>query len=188
LITTSDFSNGTRIILKDEPYSIVSISRQSPSARGASTLVKIKARNLLTGKLVSETIKSGTKFVEPDIQNINVQFLFTQGENAVFMNQDTFDQFEISVESIGGPAKYMTEELKIKAMYYNDNPINVTLPDHVELVIDTVEPGQRGNTASGSVTTRATLSNGCDVQVPLNIKQGDKVLINTNDDTFHQRA
>jgi elongation factor P len=188
MITTSDFSKGTRILINDEPYQIVDLTVQSPTARGGNTLVKFKARNLLNGRLTNESVKSGTKYEEPDLHFNNVQYLFTDGSDAVFMDQSSYEQFNLPLESLGNGAKYLNDELKIRAMYFNGQPVNIELPTHVELEVESVEPGTRGNTASGSVTTRATMSNGMDCQVPLNIKNGDRVLISTEDDSYYQRA
>lgn len=188
MITTADFSKGTRFLHKGEPYVIVDISVQSPSARGASTLVKVKARNLLNGKLHSETFKAGSKFDVPDLVFNNVQFLYVDGDQAVFMDQTSYEQFQLPMEALGNQGKYLTDELSIKAMYFNNKPVNIDIPQHVSLQVTMVEPGTRGNTASGSVTTKAELENGVEIQVPLNIKEGDRVLVDTTNDTFYQRA
>lgn len=188
MITTSDFGKNVRFLYEGEPYVIVDFTVQSPSARGASTLFKVKARNLLNGKLISETFKAGTKFEQPDVRMATVQYLYNEGDDAVFMDSETFDQFNLSLESIGTGAKYLREDLKIKALYFNNQPVNVELPQYVECEVETVEPGTRGNTASGSVTTKATLTNGIEIQVPLNIKNGDHILVSTSDDSFYQRA
>lgn len=188
LLTTSDFAKGVRILIDGEPYSIIDLTVQSPTARGGNTLVKFRARNLLNGRLSNESIKSGTKFEEPDLYFSSVQFLYVDGDEGVFMDQETFEQFQLKLESLGYGSRFLSEELKLKAMYFNGNPLNIELPTSVELTIDTVEPGTRGNTASASVTTKATLSNGDECQVPLNIKEGDKVLINTEDGSYYQRA
>ncbi len=188
MITTADFSKGTRILINGEPYQILDIFLQSPTARGGSTLVKIKARNLLDGRFVSESFKAGEKFEEADITYNNVQFLYWQGNEAVFMNGETYDQFSIDREALGTQAKYLNEDLKIKALIFNGNVVNVEIPQHVTLTVTTVEPGDKGNTASGSVTTRAELDNGMSVQAPLNIKEGQIVLIDTTNDTYYKRA
>lgn len=188
MISTSDFSKGQRFLFNDEPYVIVDLQTQSPSARGGATLVKIKARNLLTGKLVAETFKSGEMFNEPDLRYASVQFLYWDGDLAVFMDQQSFEQFSIERAAIGNPGRYLNEELKIKAMYFNDNPITVELPQHVPCTIASVEPGTKGNTANSTVLTNAELTNGITVKVPLNVKDGDEVLIDTENDTFYKRA
>jgi elongation factor P len=188
MITTADFSIGTRILIDNEPFEIVDMTVQSPTARGGNTLVKFKARNLLNGRLTSESVKAGTKFEEPEIRFAHVQYLYTEGEDAVFMDQETYEQFNIPLAALGEQARYLDPELKIKAMYFNEAPVNIELPQYVELEVTMVEPGSRGNTANSTVTTRAELSNGMEVQVPLNIKQGERVLINTTNHTYHQRA
>lgn len=188
MITTSDFSKGTRILIDGEPYVILEYTTQTPSARGAATLVKFKARNLLSGRLTNESVKSGTKYEQPDIRYAKVQYLYDDGTDAVFMDTETYDQFSLAREVIGEAAKYLSEDLEIKAIFFNDNIVNVELPNYVELEVVVVEPGTRGNTASGSVTTPAELSNGVRIQVPLHIKSGQRILVDTRDDGFYQKA
>lgn len=188
MITTSDFYKGVRILIDGAPYVVLDYTTQTPSARGAATLVKFKARNLLTGQLLSESVKAGAKYDQPDIRFAKVQYLYDEGEDAVFMDTESYDQFNLSREVIGDSAKYLSEELELKAIFFNDNVVNVELPTHVELEVVMVEPGSRGNTASGSVTTPAELSNGVRIQVPLHIKSGQRILVDTRDDSFYQKA
>lgn len=188
MITTSDFSKGVRILIDGAPCVILDYTSQTPSARGAATIVKFKARNLLTGQLLSESVRAGAKYEQPDIRFAKVQYLYDEGEDAVFMETDTYEQFSLAREVIGDAAKYLTEELEIRAIFFNDNVVNVELPTHVELEVVMVEPGSRGNTASGSVTTPAELSNGVRIQVPLHIKSGQRILVDTRDDSFYQKA
>lgn len=188
MLTTSDFSKGTRYLYKDEPYVILDVTVQSPTARGGSTLVKVKSRNLLNGKFVSESFKSGTKFEEPDLTFSTVQFLYFDADEAVFMDASSYEQFQLSKAAIESESRYLNEELKIKAMYFNGTPVSIEIPAQVELTITYVEPGTKGNTASGSVTTKAELSNGMECQVPLNIKDGDRILVDTASHTYYSRA
>lgn len=188
MITTADFSKGVRILIDGEPYMILEHTTQTPSARGAATLVKFKARNLLTGQLISDSVKAGAKYEQPDIRFAKVQYLYDEGPDAVFMDTETYEQFNLAREVIGESAKYLSEDLEIKAIFFNDNVVNVELPNYVELEIVMVEPGTRGNTASGSVTTPAELSNGVRIQVPLHIKSGQRILVDTRDDSFYQKA
>lgn len=188
MLTTADFGKGVRFLMNGEPYVIVDVSMQTASGRGSNTLVKFRARNLLTGKLVSEAVKNGTKFEEPDLRYGNVQFLYTEGDQAVFMDQESYDQFNIALEVIGEQARYLTEDVKIKAMYFNGSPVSVELPMHVPVVVDSVEPADRGNTASGTIVTRAVLANGHECQVPVHVKAGDTILVATEDHTFYQRV
>lgn len=188
MISTSDFAKGVRFLVDNEPYVILEVMVQTGSGRGSGGSVKVKARNLLTGRFLAETFKPGTKFEQPDIRQSNVQYLYNDGADAVFMDQESFEQFNLPLEALDEQAVYLREDLKIKALYFNNKAVSVEIPLHVEVTVDSVEPGTRGNTASGTVTTKATLDNGHAVQVPLNIKAGDKIIVNTNDHTFYQRA
>lgn len=188
MITTADFKKGTRILINGDPYQILDFTIQSPTARGGGTLVKVKARSLVTGRQTAETFKAGTKFDEPDLHYANVQFLYMDGSSAVFMNNETFDQFSLTAEVLDGMEKYLSESLKVRALYFNGNVINIEIPQYVTLEVTMVEPGDRGNTSSGTVLTTAELSNGMQVKVPLNTKVGQLVSVDTTTDTYHQRA
>lgn len=188
MLTTADFGKGTRILMNGEPYVVLEVNMQTASGRGSNTLVKFKARNLLSGKLVSEAVKNGTKFDEPDLRYGNVQFLYTEGDAAVFMDQESYDQFNISLDVIGEQARYLSEDVKIKAMYFNGAPVSVEFPMHVPVKVSSVEPADRGNTATGTILTRAELENGHECQVPIHVKAGDMILVATEDHSFYQRV
>jgi elongation factor P len=188
MLTTADFGKGVRILMNNEPYTILDVSMQTASGRGSNTLVKFKARNLLTGKLVSEAVKAGTKFEEPDLRYGNVQYLYSEGDQAVFMDQESYEQFNLALEVIGEQARYLSEEVKLKAMYFNGTPVSVEFPMHVPMKVSSVEPADRGNTATGSIMTRAELEGGYECQVPVHVKSCDTILVNTTDHTFYQRV
>lgn len=188
MLTTTDFKKGVRFLYNREPYMILDVVVQTPSGRGGATLVKVKARNLLDGRFVTETFKAGEKFDEPDISYAQVQYLYSEGDNAVFMDQEHFEQHEIPLSAIGEQAKYLSEDLKIRVMFFNGRPTNIELPQYVEVVVSSVEPGTRGDTATGVVLTNAVLENGMTIKVPLGIKVGERILITTEDDSFYRRA
>ena len=188
MLTTADFSKGTRILIAGEPYVVIEVSMQTASGRGSNTLVKFRARNLLTGKLTNEAVKNGSKFEEPDLRYGNVQYLFSEAENAVFMDQESYEQFNLSLEVIGEQTRYLSEDVKIKAMYFNGTPVSVEFPQHVAVKVSSVEPADRGNTASGVILTKAELENGTECQVPTHVKSGDTILVSTEDHSFYQRV
>jgi len=188
MITTADFKKGTRILIKDEPFVILDFTLQSPTARGGSTLVKVKARSLLSGSLINESIKSGSKFEQPDVRYATVQYLYQEGQSEVFMNSENYEQFSLAFDVLGNIRKYLTDELKIKALYFNDQVLNIEIPQYVKLEVTVVEPGEKGNTSSGTVMTNAEVSNGMSLKVPLNTKQGQAILVDTQTDLYHQRA
>ncbi len=188
MLTTADFKKGTKILINNEPYQILDFTIQSPTARGGGTLVKMKARNLISGQLLNESIKAGSKFEEPDLHFANVQFLYMNGREAVFMNNESYEQFNLTSDVLDNIEKYLNESLKIKALYFNGNVINIEIPQFVTLEVTMVEPGDRGNTSSGTVMTGAELSNGMQIKVPLNTKVGQMIQVDTTTDSYHQRA
>lgn len=188
MLTTADFSKGTRFLMEGVPYVIVEVSMQTASGRASNTQVKFKARNLLTGRLISEAVKNGSKFDEPDLRYVNVQYLYSEGTAAVFMDQESYDQFNLDLEVLGEQVRYLSEDVKIRAMYFNGTPVSIELPSHVPVKVSSVEPADRGNTASGTIMTRAELENGHECQVPVHVKSNDIILVSTDDHSFYQRV
>jgi elongation factor P len=191
MLTTGDFKKGLRIELDDAPWTVVRTSTQSPSARGAATLIKARLKNVLTGQVSDRTFKSGDKFVEPDLQMRSSQYLYSEPDGAEtvyhFMDAANYEQFEMRSGDLEEEAQWLSENLEIKAVLYNDKVVGIELPQFVELKIDSVEPGSRGDTASGGVTTNAYTTTGVRVQVPLFIKPGDTVRMDTATGNFKDR-
>ena len=192
MISTSDFKKGVRVELDNAPWTIVNVTTQSPSARGASTLVKVRLKNILTGLVSDRTFKSGDRVAVPDLEMRSVQYLYQTPEDDdevyYFMDTLSYEQFELRGKDLEGVKNWLTENLEVKAVFYNARVVGIELPQFVELEIDTVEPGSRGDTASGSVTTAAYTTSGIRVQVPLFIKGGDRIRIDTGTGQFKDRC
>lgn len=192
MLSTSDFKKGVRIELDGAPWTIVTTTTQSPSARGAATLVKVRLRNVLDGTVSDRTFKAGEKFQEPDLQFRPAQYLYSEPEGDEtlyhFMDQASYEQFFLRDEELGSDTKWLVDQLEVRAVVYNDKVVGVELPQFVEMVLDMVEPGSKGDTASGSVTTTATTVTGVRLQVPLYIQSGDVVRIDTGTGEFKDRV
>jgi elongation factor P len=192
MLTTSDFKKGVRVEMDGAPYTIVSLKSQSPSARGAATLVKVRLRNVLTGQIMDRTFKSGDKFVEPDIQFREAQFLYSapDGDTTTyhFMDNSNYEQFEQTAEALDDQAKWLVDDMSVRAVLYNNQVCGIELPQFVEMELETVEPGSKGDTASGGVTTTGTTTTGVRVQVPLYMRPGDRIRIDTGTGTFKERV
>jgi elongation factor P len=188
MISTSDFKKGTRILIDGDPYVIMETQTQTPSARGAATLVKVKVRNLKTDQVFDKSFKSGEKFKEPDLEKKSVQFLYDDGDMMVFMDSSSYDQFSVSKEDLGDKHLYLTDGMELKAMFFEGNVLDLELPSTVEFEVVEVEPGTKGDTVQGSATKPATLSNGIRVQVPLYIESGDVIRVSTKDGKFYERV
>jgi len=192
MLSTSDFKKGLRVEVDGQPWTVVSTNTQSPSARGAATLVKCRLRNVLDGGISDRTFKSGEKFVEPDLQFRPAQYLYSEpdgGETVFhFMDAQSYEQFFLRDGDLGDDAQWLVDNLEVRAVVYNDRVVGIELPQFVEMQLETVEPGSRGDTASGGVTTNAYTATGVRVQVPLYINAGDTVRIDTTNGAFKDRV
>lgn len=192
MLSTSDFKKGLRVEIDGQPWTVVSTTTQSPSARGASTLVKARLRNVLDGSISDRTFKSGEKFKEPDLQFRPAQYLYSEreGEETVFhfMDQQSYEQFFLRDEDLGDDAQWLVDNLEVRAVVFNEDVVGVELPQFVEMTLEMVEPGSKGDTASGGVTTAAYTAGGVRIQVPLYISAGDVVRIDTTTGEFKDRV
>jgi len=188
VISTTDFKRGVRILVDAEPYTLEDYSVQSPSARGAATLVRCKLRHVVTGALLDKTFKSGEKFEEPDVGFRQVQFLYDDGEACHFMDLRSYDQFELASERISDIVPWLSEGLTLNAVYWNGSVAGIALPQYVEAEIDMVGGGARGDTASGRNLKEAVLKNGITIRVPLFVEAGERVVVDPKSLEFIRRA
>ena len=170
------------------PYHALDVEISRPTARGGQTLVRIKMRNLVTRAVFDKTFKAGEKFEEPDLVVVDAAYLYTDGTGLNFMDQENFETLTLRPELLGEDRLLLVDNLIVQVQKFNGNPIGVQFPPHVEMTVAQTESGVRGNTASGSVTKNATLESGLQIQVPLFIKEGEKVKVHTETREFAGRA
>src|SRR5256885_5506585 len=170
------------------PYHCLDVEVSRPTARGGQTLVRIKMRNLLTRAVFDKTFKAAEKYDEPDLITIPASFLYSDASGYHFMDQESYDTLTLQADMLGDDARLLVDNLIVQVQKFNGRPIGVQFPPHVELTVTATEPGARGNTASGSVTKLATLETGLQIQVPLFIKEGEKVRVHTETREFSGRA
>lgn len=185
MYSTSDFRNGLKILYEGIPYVIIEFQHVKPGKGNAFTRTKIK--NLISGRTLEPTFKSGEKLGKPDIDEKEMQYLFKDGEHFTFMDTTTYDQVLVDAEAIGSAAGFLQESCNCQVLIWNGKPINVSLPNFVVLPIAKCEPGIRGDTAQGA-TKPATLAPGAVVQVPLFINEGDSIRVDTRTNTYMERA
>jgi elongation factor P len=188
MISTADFKRGQRLLLDREPYLIEEHTVQTPSARGAATLVKVRLRNIVTRQISDRTFKAGEKFDEPDVAIRPVQFLYRDADGSHFMDRESYDQFTLGDAVLGDAAPWLSDQLELTGIFFNGNAVGVDLPTFVEAEVDMVGGGSRGDTASGKNMKDATLTNGKSIKVPLFIETGDRVLVDTRTWEFARRA
>ena len=188
MISTADFKKGARVLVDGEPYALDEFSVQSPSARGAATLVRCKFRHLVTGALLDKTYKSGEKFEEPDVAFRQIQFLYDDGEACHFMDVQSYDQFALGNDRLEDIVPWLRENLQLNAVIWNGSPAGVNLPQYVEAEIDMVGGGRSSDMASGKTLKDAHLTNGITIRVPLFIEAGETVLVDPRTREFIRRA
>ena len=170
------------------PYHCLDVEVSKPTARGGQTLVRLKMRNLLTRAVFDKTFKAGEKFAEPDLVQVPATYQYSDGDGYHFMEDSTFETLTLSSDTLGDDSELLTDNLVGKVQKFNGNPIAIEFPAIVEMTIAQTEEGARGNTASGSVTKPATTESGLEIQVPLFIKEGERVKVHTETREFAGRA
>jgi elongation factor P len=188
LIDAINIKRRTVFELENTPFCCLDAEISTPTARGGQTLVRLKVRNLLTNAVQDKTFKAGEKFKEPDLQLVPVSYLYSDGDDSYFLDQESFETLTLPAEVVGNTLGLLVEGALIHAHKYNGNPISLQLPTFVELEVAETEPGVRGDTASGSGTKMAKLETGLEIRVPLFIKQGERVKIATETREFSGRA
>jgi elongation factor P len=187
VIGATEIKRGEILDLDGAPWEVVDVAVQTPSARGASLLVKIKARNLRTGQTLARTLRGSETVPTADCEKRAVQFLYRQSEEFVFMDQVSFEQFALSAEVLGDAAGYLTEGLELRSLLYNGDVLTVELPVTVELrVVDTAPP-LKGASAQAQLKP-ARLETGIEILVPPYMETGERVKVDTRDGRFVERA
>ena len=151
-------------------------------------MVRTRLRHLHTGTVMEKSFKATEKFAEPDVQFSPASYLYSDGDAFHFMDEATYEQFTFANDQIGDDRGYLKEGMSLQILKYNGAPVSVRWPQYVELAVTSTEPGMKGDTAAGGATKSATLETGLNVRVPLFIKEGEIVRVNTETGEVAGRA
>jgi elongation factor P len=184
-VDTSSFRNGLKIVIDGEPYVMTYFQHVKPGKGGA--FVRTKIKNLRNGRVLEKTFRSGERVEEADVEDKTMQYLYQDGEQLIFMDQESYEQFPFTAEQIGDSRKYLLENLEVDVVFWRGKPISIELPSFIEAVISQCDPGVKGDTASGA-TKPATIESGAVIQVPLFIKEGEKVRVDTRTNEYVERV
>lgn len=176
-ISTSDLRVGMKAEMDNEPYLVISNDFVKPG-KGQS-FNRIKLKNMITGRVVEKTFKSGEKLDLADIEESEMRYLYRDGDDAIFMDEKTFDQIHVSKDLLGANEQWLKEETVYHVVFYKGAPIEVLPPTFMELKIVDTAPGVRGDTASGRVLKPAVLETGAKVQVPIFVEQDELIKVDT---------
>lgn len=185
MATTNDLKNGMTLDLDGQLWTVVEFQHVKPGKGGA--FVRTKMKSVLSGKVVERTFNAGVKVDVAILEKRQMQYLYKDSEDYVFMDQTSFDQINISKQTVGDAADYLLENATVIVAMNEGNALYVELPASVELEITYTEPGIQGDRSSGG-TKPATVETGLNIQVPLFIKQGEKVLVDTRTGDYLGRA
>lgn len=187
MATTADFKNGLVLNFNGDLYSIIEFQHVKPGKGPA--FVRTKLRNLKTGKVLPNTFNSGVKIDVQRVERRSYQFLYKEGEDFHFMNNETYEQTFLDGKIIGDPAAFLKEGQNVEILTHaeTESPLTVDLPPYVELEITYTEPGERGNTATNTLKD-ATVETGANVKVPLFINTGEKIKVDTRTGSYSERV
>lgn len=183
-----DIRNGTVVVYNEAPCIIETTTVQSPSARGAATFYKYRARNLVTKQKVDIVLRGGESLAEADFQKRSIKFMYSDATHLHFLDQQDYNQYSLTLEEAAAESPYLTEDLEgVQALIYNDECVGLQLPTVVELKVIECDPGVRGNSAT-SRNKPAKLETGLVVQVPEYLAQGEVIKVDTRTGEFVSRA
>ena len=182
---TSEFRNGLKILIDGEPFEIVEFQHVKPGK--GSAFVRTRIRNLISGRVLEPTLKSGEKVGRPDMEDKEMQYLYKDGEHFVFMDNKNYEQQHIDAKAIGDRINFLKENMSASILFWNGRAITIELPNSVELRVAKCDPGARGDTVSGAMKP-ATLETGFTLNVPLFINEGDVLKIDTRTGAYLTRV
>ncbi|MCL2485076.1 MAG: elongation factor P [Endomicrobia bacterium] len=185
MVSTSDFRNGLNILVDGEPYQITWFQNHKPGKGGA--VMRVKLRHLKKGGSIERTFKSGEKFEALSVSRQKKQFLYKEGENFNFMDMNTYEQISVEPGLLGEMSNYLKENLEVEAVYLESELIGIDLPLIIEMTIAEAEPGIKGDSVS-NMTKMAKLETGADIRVPLFIKEGDRIKVDTRTGEYVERV
>ena len=185
MASTADIRNGAVILHKNKRMKVIEFQHVKPGKGGA--FVRTKLKDIQSGKIIDETFTAGHKLEFIRVEARSMQFLYADGENHIFMDNETFEQLNIITKSIGNKKNFLTSGAVVDLLFDEDEVLDVRLPSHVILEVLNTEPGFKGNTATGA-NKPATLETGYVLNVPLFIDEGDKLRIDTRTGDYVERS
>jgi elongation factor P len=187
MINVNDLRKGIVFELDSAPCIVIDVSFQSPTARGGTTLVKTKYRNLISGQVLNSSFKAGDRMDDADFSRRKGQYLYATGDQGVFMDQENYEQYEVSGDIFEDVKGYLLENQEVMLGVFNDQVVILEVPQVVELIVTETAPAIRNATATAQ-TKEAILETGISVQVPGYLEPGEKIKVDTRECRFVSRA
>ncbi len=185
MATTADIKNGVTINLNGQLQTIVEFQHVKPGKGGA--FVRTKLKNVLSGKVVDHTFRSGEKIEIVRLEDKDMQYLYTEDDAFVFMDQETFDQVNVPSDVVGGASDFMKEGDTVSVQFHEQTPLSITLPFFINSKVIECEPAVKGDTVT-NITKAAKIETGAEIQTPLFVEEGDVIRIDTRTREYIERV
>ena len=185
MASTADIRNGSVILHKNKRMKVIEFQHVKPGKGGA--FVRTKLKDIQSGKIIDETFNAGHKLEFIRVEAKEMQFLYVDGHNHIFMDNETFDQINVATTAIGNKKNFLISGANVDLLFDDQEVLDIRLPSHVILEVLNTEPGFKGNTATGA-NKPATLETGYVINVPLFINEGDKLRIDTRTGEYVERS
>lgn len=185
MLGITNLKTGVKLTMDGDPYVVISYYHSKMGRGGA--VVKTKLKNLRTGGTIDKTFQGADKVEEADLSKKTTMYLYFDEEDAYFMDNETYEQFTLPLEKIGDQKQFLVDNSNVDILYYGSEPLNIELPIKMTFDITSAPPAVKGNSA-GSITKKVTLSTGAVIDAPIFIKEGDKIVVNTTDGSYVERA
>ena len=184
-VDTARFRNGLKLEIDSQPFTITYFQHVKPGKGGA--FVRTKLKNLLNGRTVERTFRSGEKVAEADIEEKTMQYLYQDASGRIFMDSESYDQIPIGDDVLDRAVDFLLENMQVDVLFWKGNPVNIQLPNYIEARVSKSDPGLKGDTSSGA-TKPATLETGATLNVPLFIEEGDMIRVDTRSGEYSERV
>lgn len=185
MLTISDIKAGKIIKINGQPYLVIKTDHLKVAMRGA--VLKVKAKNLITGNILDDSFHGAEKIEEADVSSKKVNFLYKDDTKAYFMDNETFEQFELPLDNMGGKESFLKDGVDVKMAYFEEKPISLELPIKMDFKVVSAPPAIKGNSV-GNITKQVEIETGAKVAVPVFINEGDVVKINTDTGEYVERV
>ena len=186
MVSTNQFKNGMHVEVDGTIFKIVEFQHVKPGKGGAFVRTKLKRSS--DGAVLDKTFRAGEKFRSVRTETRRMQFLYSDGNDAHFMDSETYDQMTIPEDQVREPLQWVVPNEQVELLYVDEKPADVQVPSAVELTVTETDPGVKGDTASGGGEKPATLESGVTVKVPLFVNEGDRVRVDTRSGEYVSRA
>ncbi len=185
MLSIKDIKSGKKLIIEDQPYSVMHVQHSKMGRMGA--VLRTKLKNLETGAILTKTFQGSDKVDEAEVETRKAQYLYKDDATFYFMDNESYEQFELNEKAIGDNSKYLKEGTDVSLLYFNEKPINIDLPIKMTFEVTEAPPSVKGNTADGG-SKQVTIETGAKISTPLFIKTGDKIKINTTTGEYAERG